>query len=346
MENSSGGMPHASLRPAMVRRLHRRAIASGSIALPAVPGMLDDYVSLCESTFAAIGVKFSPEQLLQLRRVLEGELAIAFRESPRSEIVITYESPLGLEVNYHVRARWFSLDAAYDQWVAQRQPPLFGSEPDAMVIAMAGEIPAAAQCPVLDVGAGTGRNALALARRGHPVDAVELSPKFVEVLTQQAAQESLPVRVVQSDVFAATQNLRRDYGLMVVSEVVSDFRVVEQLRQVFILAAQCLAPGGLLVFNAFVARDGYTPDAAAREFAQQCYSAILTRAEIAGAAVELPLRLERDEAVYEYEKANLPATGWPPTSWYEGWVSGQDVFDLPREAVPLALRWFVYRKGA
>ncbi|GAB4974470.1 hypothetical protein MAHJHV55_54720 [Mycobacterium avium subsp. hominissuis] len=35
------------------------------------------------------------------------------------------------------------------------------------------------------------------------------------------------------------------------------------MRGMFELAAECLAPGGRLVFNTFLARDGYVPDAAA-----------------------------------------------------------------------------------
>ena len=72
------------------------------------------------------------------------------------------------------------------------------------------------------------------------------------------------MRVIQRDVFSTMDDLRQDYQLILLSEVVSDFRTTQQLRGLFELAAQCLAPGGRLVFNAFLARDGYTPDNAAR----------------------------------------------------------------------------------
>jgi SAM-dependent methyltransferase len=199
-------------------------------------------------------------------------------------------------------------------------------------------------CPVLDIGAGTGRNSLALARRGHPVDAVEMSEQFAAVLRADAAKESLPVRVLERDVFATRDDLRRDYGLMVLSEVVSDFRTAEQVRGVLELAADHLASGGRLVFNVFLPRGGYEPDAAARELGQQVYTTIFTRAEVAAAAAGLPLALVADDSVFDYEKQNLPDGAWPPTSWYANWVSGQDVFDVPREASPIEMRWLVYRK--
>jgi protein-L-isoaspartate O-methyltransferase len=339
-------MDNPSLRPAMARRLYRRAVATGSIVLPAVPGMIDDYVTMCDRVFTGLGAPFNAEQLAQLRSVLEGQLAKAFAASPRSEIVITYDSPVGLVVNYRVKAQWASLEAAYDHWVATRQPPLFGTEPDARVwkLAMAASDPAS--FPILDIGAGTGRNAVALARRGHPVDAVEMTAKFADLIRQEAERESVSVRVIQRDVFTTTDDLRRDYRLMLLSEVAPDFRTTDQLCSVFALAAECLAADGFLVFNAFLARDGYTPDDAARELGQQCYTGIFTREEIASAATGLPLVIESDDSVYEYEKAHLPATAWPPTTWYAGWVSGQDVFDVAREASPIEMRWLVYRKKA
>ena len=127
--------------------------------------------------------------------------------------------------------------------------------------------------------------------------------------------------------------------------MVSDFRTTEQLRLLFELAARHLAPGGRLVFNAFLARHGYTPDDAAVELGQQCYTMIFTRAEMAGAAAGLPLELVADDSVYDYEKNHLADDAWPPTSWYPDWVSGLDVFDVEREASPIDMRWLVYRKS-
>jgi SAM-dependent methyltransferase/tetratricopeptide (TPR) repeat protein len=340
----AAGSADLPLRKAMTRRLLGRAIASGEIRLPAVPGMLDQYQTLCERSFAAVGVEFSPEQSGRLREVLAGQLAAAYAASPRSEILITHDSPVGLTVNYHVKAVWNTIGSTYDAWVATRQPPYFGTSPDARVWSLAGEAAAPAACPVLDVGAGTGRNSLALARRGHPVDAVEMSEKFAAVLRADAAKASLPVRVIERDVFATRDDLQRDYWLVILSEVVSDFRTVDQLRGVFELAADRLAPGGRLVFNVFLPRGGYEPDAAARELGQQVYTTIFTRAEVAAAAAGLPLALVADDSVFDYEKQNLPAGAWPPTSWYANWVSGQDVFDVPRDASPIEMRWLVYRK--
>ncbi|EHB49959.1 Methyltransferase type 12 [Mycolicibacterium rhodesiae JS60] len=329
----------------MARRLHRRAIATGEISVPAVPGMLEEYVAMCTGLFDSLGRGFTDEQIDNLRNILRDQLGEAFAASPRSEIVISYEAPVGMVVNYHVKCRWWSVEGAYENWIATREPPLFGSEPDARVWTLAGQAADPASFPILDLGAGTGRNALALARRGHPVDAVEMTPSFAETILVGAQKEALTVRVLQRDIFATLDDLRRDYQLILLSEVVSDFRSADQLRGVFDLASQCLAPGGLLVFNAFVAHRDYTPDEGALQLGQQCYTTIFTQSQMSGALAGFPLTLVSDESVYDYEKGHLPAESWPPTSWYADWVSGQDVFDVPRSERPIEMRWLVYQQA-
>ncbi len=299
---------------------------------------------MCDAVFAGVGVRFTAEQLADLRAALEGQLAEAYTASPRSDIVISYDSPVGTTLNYYVKAEWRTLEQTYDNWVATREPPLFGTEPDARVWALAGEAADPSTLGVLDIGAGTGRNALALARRGHPVDAVEMIPKFADIIRAEAARESLDVHVIQRDVFATADALRSDYQLIVISEVVPDFRTTQLLRGIFQLATRCLAPGGRLVFNTFLAREGYTPDDAALELAQQCYSMVFTRDEMTSAAAGLPLELVADDSTYDYEKTHLPEGAWPPTGWYADWASGLDVFDVEREACPIELRWLVYQK--
>ena len=335
-----------SLREAMARRLYRRSVVTGEITLPAVPGMIDDYLTMCDTLFAGVGRRFTAEELAHVRTVLEGQLAEAYTASPRSTIVISFNAPVGTVLNYHVKAQWWTVEGAYENWFSTREPPLFGTEPDARVWTLANEAADPTTHRVLDIGAGTGRNTLALARRGHPVDVVELTPKFADMIRSDAERESLDVRVIQRDVFSTMDDLRRDYQLILLSEVVSDFRTTQQLRGLFELAAQCLAPGGRLVFNAFLARHGYTPDTAARELGQQMYTSIFTQHEMSTAAAELPLELVADDSVYEYEKAHLPQGAWPPTSWYAEWVSGQDVFDVTREHSPIEMRWLVYQKQA
>lgn len=331
-------------KDAMIRRFYTRAQISGDIRLPAVPSMIDEYVKMCATVFAGLGKPFSDAELEHLREVLESQLAEAYSHSLRSHIVISYNAPIGPTLDYTVRPQWSSVADAYAAWLDTRKPPLFGTEPDARVWNLALEAADPASHRVLEIGGGTGRNALALARRGHPVDVVEMTPKFAEMLMNDAAAESLDVRVIVRDVFEDADDLRNDYQMMVLSEVLTDFRSTAELRKLFELAARCLAPGGQLVFNSFLAHDGYEPDSAAREFCQQVYSGLYTRREMAEASSGLPLQLLSDESVHDYEKAHLPEGAWPQTSWYIEWVSGQDAFRTTREESPMELRWLIYRR--
>jgi len=330
----------------LAKQLYRRAEAGGRIAVPAVPAMIDEYVRMCDNVFKALGVYFNEAELSQLRSALATELELAFKASHRSQIIISYESPIGSTLNYHIQAQWYSIEAEYEKWVATRTPPYFGVEPDARVWSLVSAAQDPQHFPILDIGAGTGRNALPLARRGHPVDAIEVTTQFADTIQKQSSQESLNVRVFKQDIFDDIEGLRSDYQLIILSEVVPDFRSTAQLHKVFALAARSLAKGGRFVLNTFIAKQGYIPDASARELSQQCYSAIFTPLEIAAAANGLKLELESDESAYDYEKVHLPTNAWPPTSWYESWARGQDVFGIESEHTPVELRWLVYRKVA
>jgi SAM-dependent methyltransferase len=343
-DRSTGSFDASVLREAMARRLYRRSMAEGQITLPAVPAMIDVYVTMCHNLFASLGVRYTAEETAQLKTVLQAELGKAFKASSRSSIVIAFDAPFGVMLNYRVKAQWSTVGGDYDTWVASREGPLFGVEPDARVWALANETAEPENGRVLDIGAGTGRNALALARRGHPVDAVEVAAKFADIIRSEAERDSLDVRVIQSDVFTALEGIREVYQLIVASELVPDFRTAHELRGLFDLAAEYLAPGGRLVFNTFLTRPGYTPDDSARELGQQCNTMFFTGEELSRAVDGLPLALVTDDSAYDYEKAHLPDGAWPPTAWFDGWARGLDVFDVEPEDSPIELRWLVYQK--
>jgi SAM-dependent methyltransferase len=335
----------STLREAMARRLYRRSIAGGQITVPAVPAMIDEYIKMCDHICAIVGAQQTAEEHAGLKALLETELARAYSASQRSNIVIAYHAPFGIGMNFRIKSEWLTVAGDYDTWVGAREGPLFGAEADARVWALAEEAADPSTCRVLDIGAGTGRNALALARRGHPVDAVEMSPKFAEIIRSKAEQESLEVHVIEGDAFDTMDGVRFDYQLIVASEVIPEFRTTQELRGVLELAADCLAPGAHLVFNAFLPRPGYIPDNAVLELGQQCNTMVFTRDEMTSAATRLPLELVADDSVVEYEKTHLPQGAWPPTNWFAGWANGLDLFDVEPEESPIELRWLVYRKA-
>ena len=128
--------------------------------------MIDEYVKMCDTVFAGVGVRFTADELAQLKTALEGQLAEAYAASPRSRIVISYDSPIGKVLNYYVKAEWWTIESAYDYWLATRQPPLFGTEPDARVWALAGAVQAGRPVFTTDAGRDRPLDQTLISRRG------------------------------------------------------------------------------------------------------------------------------------------------------------------------------------
>ena len=121
MENPPVGSVNPTLlREAMARRLYRRSVVTGQITLPAVPGMIDEYVRMCDNIFAAVGRKFTAEELANAKTLLEGQLAEAYAASQRSNIVISFNAPIGTVLNYHIKPEWWTIEGTYENWIATR----------------------------------------------------------------------------------------------------------------------------------------------------------------------------------------------------------------------------------
>lgn len=105
--------------------------------------------------------------------------------------------------------------------------------------------------PVLDVGAGTGRVALELARSGHAVVALDREPELLAALRARAGD--LPVRTVEAD--AGAFSLGRRFPLIVVP-----MQTIQLLpeRAGFLAAARAhLEPRGLLAVAISAAMDDF-----------------------------------------------------------------------------------------
>lgn len=333
-----------ALKRALLQRVDERLAATGAITLPAVPALLEYFLEIVVSSFHALGRDFGISEREHARSTLAQQLTVAFTASQRSKVVVRFEAEPGCALGYEVRTEVRSVADAYERWIGTSDQPLFGTHPDARVWSLAQCAAHPERHPVLDLGAGTGRNALALARRGHPVHAVEITPKFAELIEKAAQAEKLPVQVLVCDALHDRSALSRDYQLVIASEVAPDFRSTDDLRHLLQMGEEVLAEGGLLVFNLHLTAPGYTPDRATREYAQQCYSALFTQAEVLTALEGLRLELLSSDSVHDFELANLPADAWPPTPWFVNWSQGLDVLETERAACPIELRWLVFRK--
>ncbi|HVY30916.1 MAG TPA: class I SAM-dependent methyltransferase [Polyangiaceae bacterium] len=338
----------AVLKQAMIRRLPRRLQASGEMSLPAVPSLLEHYVKIFDQLWESVGRKFTEPELDEFRKSLAARLDQAFAHSSSAKVVVSYQCDPApkTSLSWKVVAMTASYTDEYQHWVNTRTPPLFGNHADAKLVDVARSLGAPGEVTVLDVGAGTGRNTLPLAREGFLVDALEPAPALCNILKEAVATEQLPVGVVEGDILDVDVELpHKSYRLLLLSEVVaSHFRSAQQLRQLFEAAARLLEPGGILLFNLFLSDGGYKPDDLARQLSQVFWCVVFTRRDLETASEGLPFERLADESAAEYERAHLPEGQWPSTGWYEGWSGGLDLFDLPAERPPMELRWVVYRK--
>ncbi len=337
------------LAQALRHKLKTLTGAMGEVVMPCVPAMLNEHMNLVVGVMKGLGQNLSDQQLQSLKTSLANHLAEGFRASPHARLSIKFSPPSptegltsGLKITANIHTS--SLEEKYDGWVKHRSGPLFGPHPDAKIIDVAATFSNKELSPILDVGAGTGRNSFPLARQGHPVDAVELTSVFAKQLLATAENEGLPVRIFQGNILDPNLNLPLSYyKLAVVSEVISHFRNINQVR--ILLAKLCagLQSGGLLLFNLFLPIEGYEPDETVRQMGEVVWSYLLTRDELKVAMAGLPLEVMAEESVYEYEKNHLPSEAWPPTGWFISWATGRNIFPFAATP-PVELRWVLCRR--
>jgi SAM-dependent methyltransferase len=103
------------------------------------------------------------------------------------------------------------------------------------------ELAAAAGGPVLDVGAGTGRVALDLARAGHEVTALDHDAELLAVLRERAGD--LPVRTLVAD---ATGFEAGEAAYALVAVPMQTIQLLDDRAGFFASARRAVAPGGLV----------------------------------------------------------------------------------------------------
>jgi SAM-dependent methyltransferase len=335
-----------TLQPGPLAQLQHRFQGRGQIVMPCIPALLEHYLNSIAQLLNALGQTLDHDGVTHLSQSLWRKLQEGFETSPHAKIVLTYEPQPhdSSQLKFQVSLLTPSLAEEYQKWVKTKEPPLFGAYPDAKAVAIAAQFDNPANAPIVDIGAGTGRNSIPLAQRGHPVDAVELAPVFIQDLQATANHQNLPLRVIPGNILDRPLKLPPAYyQLAIVSEVISHFRDVSELRLLLAKLSDAVLPGGFILFNLFLPLQDYQPDRLVVELSQSSWCTVFTRAELANAMENLPLQLLSDESAFEYERDHLPASR-PPTSWYPTWSQGRNMFHLPNAFPPIELRWILCRR--
>jgi SAM-dependent methyltransferase len=336
------------LRQAMMRRLPRRIAGNGQLHLPAAPALLDHYTDLLIEQFGELGRTFSKDERAHLRGILERKLAEAYKASPASRVLVTWETdpPPKTSLSYRMSVVNATVTDEFAAWKGLQPSPSERTAPDEKVLSAARSFGDPKDVPVLDIGSGTSQNVLALARLGYPADAVELSPQSAAELRSEVEKAGLSVRVFEAQTLATQLELpERHYKLVLLTELLAlHIREPSQIRALFEGAAESLSSGGLLLFAVFLSREGYRPEALERELSHVSFCNLFQRGELESAMQGLPFELVADESAYDFESEHRTPEARPPTSWFPDWARGLELYDLPVERVPAELRWMSYRR--
>lgn len=331
-------------------QLKHLGYVSGKLLMPCAPTMLEHYVSQVKALLDISGTKFTTEQLAALKQQIAECLEAGFAASQHSHLVIHYEpakppqTNLVINISYKVA----SLKDFYEQSIREyfgnslddMETTVFGKVANAKVIDVAMQLGEPRGTRILDIGAGSGRNTLPLARLGYSVDAIDLAEVFCKQLQSSADRENLPVVVTQGNILDPLFRLRfGHYKLVVLAEVLPHFRDVDQVRLAFVKICDALQSGGLFLFNIFLVQEEYEPDVATRQVAQVFQAFFLTRTELAIAMAGLPLEMLSEQSVFAYERDHLPPEAFPPSPWFVKWSTGQLVFGENTEF--MSLQWIL-----
>lgn len=318
--------------------------ASGAFKLPCLPTMAEQYLKLARGLLKVLGQQPTAAQIQSLETQLTQKLIEGFDRSPRTYLSLSYElvnperglaGGIGLSLTLEDAPNTL---AALSAATSSR----FGRYPDAKAMAVAAELGNASTVPVLDIGAGIGRNSLPLAKRGHAVDAIVSNPQAGKQLQEVAQSRGLAVKLLPSQ-FLDDESVSGSYALALAPEILPHLRSLDAIGQFFRQISRVLLPGGVLVVGAFVTKGHYRPDAKTQELAQALGCSIVERSQLKALIDALPFTWISDESVVAYESRHLPSEAWVPSENFLAWANGRELFPTLIDP-PVELRWLRFQR--
>ena len=230
--------------------------------------------------FARLSRPPSPETSQALRGQLEHWARWGWEQSPFCRVVFGWETNDHQGVDYRIQVAVVTVSEEYSRWRAKAGGDLFGERPDSKVMVTAQTLAATGPPSILDVGAGEGRNALALLRAGSASMPWSRRARLLARLRERCTAGGFSCRLFAGHVEQADLGIPEGhYDLLVLSEVVSThLRTEEDLRRLLTATRPLLKSTGRLLLDVFLPLDGYKPQAVVRETAQCQWCCLFTRA--------------------------------------------------------------------
>jgi SAM-dependent methyltransferase len=328
---------------------------SGTLTFACLPEATELIVERLIAVVNGLGRQLGPETIAALRASVSKKTSKGYATSPHHRLIVKYASD-GSDpklVNFEMSV--IAADA-YSAWSSSRAgQSQFGERPDAKAVAIAREL-GLADLKILDVGAGTGRNAFPLAALGGAVDAVELNADFAKQAASLAAKitdanfprkgSARQVNFITGDFLDARLRLpRAPYDFVLLAEVLSSHaRDVSAVHAFLLRIRACLRPCGMALCSLFICDPPEALTALARQIGNHYLSCVFTERDIAHALEGTGLARVAQEPVAEFERAAALTGTWPPTPWFEDWAAGRNVFGLSKALPsPVALVWLTLR---
>lgn len=332
----------AAEREAALERMFAMTVGfQGTLTFPCLPAATDIIVLRIVAAVNGVGRGVATETIEALRASIRKKTQQGYAQSPHHRLIVKYGSDAADPKLVNFETSVFATEA-YAAWGVRAGQSQFGERPDAMAVALVTEL-GAMGLKVLDVGAGTGRNAMALAKLGCAVDAVELNPEFAKLAAKAGVPHGL--NFITGDFLDVELALRRaPYDLVLLAEVISSHAPdVAVLRHFFTRMRAVLRPGGLALCSLFVADDEEVLSDLARQVGNHYLSCPFSARDLAQALAETGFTLLQDQPVAAVERAEAAPGTWPPTEWFEDWAAGRNVFALPHDVPsPLELKWLTF----
>ncbi|UCH93973.1 MAG: methyltransferase domain-containing protein [Candidatus Aminicenantes bacterium] len=102
---------------------------------------------------------------------------------------------------------------------------------------------------ILDIGCGTGRHAVELAKRGYPVTGIDLSQSQLDKAIEKAKKESLNINFIRADARTLDFNNEFDAVIMICEGAFPLMETDEMNVQILEKAQKALKPGGKLILT-------------------------------------------------------------------------------------------------